>query len=37
MALLAGEAVSQVKSLTDTEIIERCMEKLRSMFPNEVS
>ena len=37
MALIAGEAVNEIKSLDDAEIVECCLQKLRIMFPDQVS
>ena len=37
VALIVGDAVNRVKTLSDSEILECCLEKLRNMFPDEVS
>jgi len=35
VALVVGDAVDGVKTLSDPEIVECCLEKLRNMFPDE--
>ena len=37
VALVVGDAVNGVKTLSDPEIVECCLKKLRNMFPDEVS
>ena len=36
LTLIAGDAVKDIKHLNDSEVIDRCLEKLRMMFPDQV-
>ena len=37
MTVLAGQAAIEAQSMDDKEIVTRCMDLLKSLFPTEVS